>query len=45
LTGLRRPAVADAFEQEDGADRVSARKELIAARVGELGNKALGTEF
>ena len=37
----------DAFEelQEDEADRVSAREELIAARVGEFGNKAFGAEF
>ncbi len=37
----------DAFEefQEDEADRVSLREELITARVGELGNKAFGAEF
>ncbi len=37
----------DAFEefQEDEADRVSLREELIAARVRELGNEAFGTEF
>ena len=37
----------DAFEelQEDEADRVSLREELIAARIGELGNKAFGAEF
>jgi len=37
----------DAFEelQEDEADRISLRKQLIAARVGELGNKAFGAEF
>ena len=37
----------DAFEelQEDEADRVSAREELIAARVGEFGNKTFGAEF
>jgi hypothetical protein len=37
----------DPFEelQEDEADRVSLRKELIASRVRELGNKTFGTEF
>jgi len=37
----------DAFEelQEDEADRVSLRQQLITARVGELGNKTLGAEF
>jgi hypothetical protein len=37
----------DAFEelQEDEADRVSLREQLITARVGELGNKTLGAEF
>src|SRR6266852_8471117 len=37
----------DAFEelQEHEADRVPVREELIAARVGELGNKAFGTEL
>jgi hypothetical protein len=37
----------DAFEelQEDEADRVSRREELIAARVRELGNEAFGSEF
>ena len=37
----------DAFEelQEDEADRVSLREELIAARVRELGNKAFGAEL
>ena len=37
----------DALEelQEDEADRVSLREELIAARVRELGNKAFGAEF
>jgi hypothetical protein len=37
----------DAFEelQEYEADRVSVREELIAARVGEFGHKAFGTEF
>jgi len=37
----------DAFEelQEDEADRVSLREQLITARVGELGNKPLGAEF
>ena len=37
----------DAFEelQEDEADRVALREELIAARVRELGNEAFGAEF
>jgi len=37
----------DPFEelQEDEADRVSLRKELITSRVRELGNKTFGTEF
>jgi hypothetical protein len=37
----------DAFEelQEDEADRVALREQLITARVGELGNKTLGAEF
>jgi hypothetical protein len=37
----------DAFEelQEDEADRVPLWDELIAARVREFGNKALGAEF
>ena len=37
----------DAFEelQEDEADRVPLREELIAARVRELGDKALGAEL
>ena len=37
----------DAFEelQEDEADRVSLREQLITARVGDFGNKSLGAEF
>ena len=37
----------DAFEelQKDEANRVSLRKQLITARVGELGNKTLGADF
>ena len=37
----------DTFEelQEDEADRVPLREELVAARVGELGNKAFGGSF
>ena len=37
----------DPFEEleEDKADRVAVREELIAARVGELCDKALGTEL
>jgi hypothetical protein len=37
----------DAFEeiQEDEADRVSLREQLITARVRELGNKTLGADF
>src|SRR5215472_7288593 len=37
----------DAFEelQEDEADGVALREQLITARVGELGNKTLGAEF
>ena len=37
----------DAFKelQEDEADRVALREELIAARVRELGNEAFGAEF
>ena len=37
----------DAFEelQEDEADRVPLREELIAARVREFGNEAFGAEF
>ena len=37
----------DAFEelQEDEADRVPVREELIAARIGELGDETFGTEF
>jgi len=37
----------DALEelQEDEADRVPVGKELIPARVGELGNKPFGTEL
>ena len=37
----------DPFEelQEDEADRVSLRKELIASRARELGNKTFCTEF
>jgi hypothetical protein len=37
----------DAFEelQEDEADRVPLREELIASRVRELGDEAFGTEF
>ena len=37
----------DPFEEleEDKADRVAVREELIAARVGKLGDKALGTEL
>jgi hypothetical protein len=37
----------DAFEerQEDEANRVSLREQLITARVGELGNKTLGANF
>ena len=43
----RREWGIDAFEelQEDKTDRVSLREELIAARVGELCDKALGTEL
>ena len=35
------------FEQleKDKADRVAVREELIAARAGEFGDKALGTEL
>src|SRR5436190_12781407 len=37
----------DAFEelQEHEADRVSVSKQLIPARIGELGNQAVGTEL
>src|ERR1700740_3724395 len=37
----------DAFEefQEDQADRVALREQLITARVGQLGNQAFGAEF
>jgi hypothetical protein len=37
----------DPFEQleKDKADRVAVREQLIAARVGEFGDKALGTEL
>jgi hypothetical protein len=37
----------DAFEelQEDEANRVSLREQLITARVGELGNETLGANF
>ena len=37
----------DAFEEleEDKADRIALRQELITAGVGELGNEALGAEF
>jgi hypothetical protein len=37
----------DAFEklQEDEADRVPLREELIASRVGDLGDEAFGAEF
>ena len=37
----------DAFEElkEDEANRVPLREQLIAARVGELGNKTLGADF
>src|SRR5262245_29046886 len=31
--------------QEDEADRVSLRQQLITSRVGELGNETLGAEF
>jgi hypothetical protein len=31
--------------EKDKADRVAVREELIAARVGEFGDKALGTEL
>jgi hypothetical protein len=37
----------DAFEElkEDEANRVPLREQLIAARVGELGNKTLGADY
>ena len=43
----RRERRIDPFGQleKDKADRVAVREELIAARVGEFGDKALGTEL
>jgi hypothetical protein len=48
--GLRRPAVSGAYTRSKSFRntrqiRVSVPQELIPARVGELGNKAFGTEL
>ena len=37
--------VSPSLARRDEADRISVREELIAARVGELGNKAFGAQF